>query len=113
MTHVRVRPGGNLSQRPGHLFTGQNSGHQAIAWAYQKGARKIVLVGYDMQHTGGRTHWHGDHPRGLTNAQGIEGWRRWFEPLAKDLALLGVEVINCSEETALTCFKRGNLHDCL
>lgn len=86
-----------------------NSGYQAINLAYQFGAAKIILIGYDMQHTGGKTHWHGDHPKGLTNAQGIEGWRKCFTPLAEDLAAIGVDVVNCSNETALTCFRRSTL----
>lgn len=108
-----VRPGNGLGIKPGQLYSGQNSGHQAIQLAYQKGAARIILLGYDMQHTNGRTHWHGDHPKGLTNAEGIAGWVKHFGPLAKALELEGVEVVNCSPETALTCFKRGRLDDYL
>lgn len=111
LTHVTVRPGANLSAKSGTVCAGRNSGHQAIQWAVQRGARRVILVGYDMQHTGGRTHWHGDHPKGLTNAEGIAGWIEWFTPLAADLAREGVQVINCSEQTALHQFERGTLRD--
>lgn len=88
-----------------------NSGHQAIQYAYHKGAARILLIGYDMQHTGGKRHWHADHGGGLSNAEGISGWVRCFTPLAKELALMGVQVVNCSETTALQCFERGALSD--
>lgn len=113
LTLVKVQPGNGLSDTPGRIYSGLNSGHQAISVAYQKGATKIILLGYDMQHTGGKTHWHGDHPRGLTNAEGIEVWRRHFTPLARALELKGVTVVNCSAETALTCFKRERLENAL
>lgn len=69
------------------------------------------MIGYDMQHTGGKSHWHGDHPRGMANAVGINKWVRNFEPLADDLKTVGVEVINCTTETALQCFDRADLRD--
>lgn len=104
MTHRQ-----GLNTKPGEVNSGLNSGFQAINLAYHFGARRIVLLGYDMQHTGGKTHWHGDHPRGLTNAEGISSWVKYFRPLAEDLARLGVEVVNCSTDTALTCFTRAPL----
>jgi len=111
LTLAHVVPGSGLSTKPGTVYSGLNSGHQAIQWAYQSGASAIYLLGYDMQHTGGRRHWHGDHPPGLTNAEGIQGWVPKFAPLAKALALVGVPVVNCSTETALTCFERGRIND--
>lgn len=96
---------------PGFIHAGLNSGYQAIGLAYELGAAKIILIGFDMQHTGGKTHWFGDHPKGLTNAHGIKNWIPGFTALAKGLEFQGIEVINCSIETALTCFKRAKLED--
>src|SRR5690242_9018703 len=39
-----------------------NSGATAVSFAILCGAREIVLLGYDCQLTGGRSHHHGDHP---------------------------------------------------
>lgn len=113
LQHVDVKPGCGLGEKPGRLYSGLNSGHQAIQWAYHKGAARIILIGYDMQHTGGRRHWHEDHPGGMSNAEGIAGWVKGFTSLARELALRGVQVVNCSEETALQCFERGQLRDYL
>jgi len=91
----------------GYIASGGNSGYQAINLAYMLGAERIILLGFDMQKTGGKAHWHGDHIAGLGNAENVSGWVKNFDALAKDLELLGVEVINCSRETALKCFKRA------
>lgn len=92
------------------LHYGDNSGYQAINLAYLLGATKIVLLGYDMQMTGGKAHWHTDHQKPL-NAGGsdLEHWAKLFPQLAIDLAQEGIEVVNCTRETALTCFKRQTI----
>lgn len=98
-----------LSRDPSVIHHGGNSGYQAINLAFHLGVKRILLLGFDMQHTGGKRHWFGDHPRPLNNAAGIEGWRKAFTRLADDLRGEGVEVVNCSRETALTCFPRKKL----
>lgn len=85
----------------------RNSGLAAIRIAIHFGASKIILLGYDCQHTKGKKHWHGDHPSGLGNAGSIARWPVQFERLAKEIQ--GFDIINCSRETALTCFPRADL----
>ena len=94
------------------LHFGHNSGYQAINLAYLMGATKIVLLGYDMQWTGGKKHWFGDHPTGFANGN-FEEYVKHFTALAEDLKAEGVEVINCSRETALKQFPRAELKDAL
>lgn len=86
-----------------------NSGAAAISLAMYRGAEKVILLGYDCQHTGGKKHWHGDHPKGLGNAGSLNRWQESFGQLARKAANAGVEVVNCSRETALTCFRRSDL----
>lgn len=88
-----------------------NSGAAAINLAAHLGAKRIILLGYDCQKTGGKTHWHGDHPHGLGNAGMIDRWAGRFAELARDLG--GVAVFNATRETALTCFPRVTLEDAL
>ena len=89
----------------------QNSGSGAIALAAHWGAERIALLGYDGQKTGGRAHWHGDHPAGLGNAGSADKWPGQFQDLAKHLTKLSV--INCSRETVHTAFPRQPLHEVL
>ncbi|WP_295802144.1 hypothetical protein [uncultured Microbulbifer sp.] len=88
---------------------GRNSGYGAIALAAKWGARRIILLGYDCQFTGGMRHWHGNHEKGLGNAEKIRNWPNEFARLQKRMKSEGREVINCTRETALTCFIQAPL----
>jgi len=82
-----------------------------VSLAIARGAKRVILVGYDMQRTNGMSHWHGDHPKGLGNAGKIAEWPAEFERMAKKNP--GIEIVNCSRETALTCFPRRGLEEML
>ena len=90
--------------------TGGNSGHQALQLMIERGHKRVALLGYDHQHTGGKAHFHGDHPRNrhvrLGNAPSCHHWVKQMERTAKELPSRGVEVVNLSRETAITCFPR-------
>ncbi len=60
----------------------------------------------------GRRHWHVQHPR-LGNAVTLPRFVRYFPQLALDATSKGVEIINASRDTALTCFPRAALEDVL
>ena len=94
------------------IHHGSNSGYQAINLAYLLGADRIILLGYDMQRTGGQGHFFGDHPKGLTNGH-YEGFIPRFTDLARDLGNEGVDVINCTRETALHQFRREDFDSCI
>lgn len=96
-----------------HIRAGGNGGHQALNLAYLLGGRRIILLGYDMQKTGGKFHWFGDHPRTLRNPSAINKWARNFNHIANDMKREGVEVINATRETALDCFPRMPIDEAL
>jgi hypothetical protein len=95
------------------VFYGSNGGYQAINLVYLFGASRIVLLGFDMQKTGGKSHWHGDHPGDLNRDCPVRHFAKNFPALASDLAGVGVEVINATRETALECFPKKRLEDAL
>lgn len=90
------------------IGAGGNSGFQAINLAAASGARRIVLLGFDMGHSGGAVHWHADHERGLSNpdAAMLRRCAATLDRHAPVLAQIGVEVINASRETALSSYAR-------
>jgi hypothetical protein len=96
---------------PTQIRTGANSGYAAIHIAASAGAKRILLLGIDMQ--GG--HWHGRHPHGLNNPRefSFKRWIRYFNGLAPHLTERGIEVFNCSPVSALTCFPKASLCDLL
>jgi hypothetical protein len=111
----RTHKGKNIQSWRGNWpRTGGNSGHMAIQYAVDQGAKNIVLLGFDQQKTNGEAHCHADHPKfkdngqrtNMANAGGVGAWPRLMDRTAKDLKERGVKVINLSRETALTCFPR-------
>jgi hypothetical protein len=94
-----------LDLDPTGLRTGRNSGYQAINLAVHLGARRILLLGYDM-HPGpkGQQHWHPDHPQKTTSP--YAAFRMCFTTIVKPLADLGIEMVNCSRATALESWPR-------
>lgn len=89
----------------------RNSGAGAINFARSRSAMVIYLLGYDCQHTGGRRHWHGDHPKNLSNAHSVGEWSRHFADIARRAR--NTTIINCSRESALRCFPRRPLEEVL
>lgn len=102
-----------LSKDPTYITQGKNSGYQAIGLAHLFGARRILLLGFDLARSGGKTHWHGNHPHPLGNGGSYPSWVGAMNVLAKDLAAAQVEVINCSRKTALKCFPRSTIEEAL
>lgn len=88
-----------------------NSGAAVLAQAAYWRARRVVLLGYDCQHTGGVTHWHGSHPKGLGDAHSVAEWPAQFLRILPRLA--DVEVVNATRDTALGLFPRATLEDAL
>jgi predicted peroxiredoxin len=109
--HIESRPGSGLNKTPGVINQGRNGGYQAINLAYQAGAKKIILLGFDMH----GKHWHSDHPKPLTGIPNylFELWIQAFDPLAHDIKKAGVEVVNCTRSTRLTCFRLADLKEAL
>lgn len=97
--------------RHGNFVGSLNSGLRAIQFALHSGAERVLLVGYDCSVKHG-THHHGDHPStGNPDAETCEKWQKQFARLAEDIA--AGKVINCSLQTELRAFPRGNLEDYL
>ena len=89
-----------------------NSGAALMVIAAHTGASKILLLGYDCKPAqDGRRHWHGKHPSPLGDAKSMAGWPGKMKHAGRVAEGRGAKVINCSRDTALTCFPRGRLED--
>lgn len=98
--------------RPGTIASPGVSGGGCISVAVAAGARRILLLGFDCQHTGGRAHWHADHVAPLGNAVSFPKWPAKFAALAQRIGGRAT-IINCSRATALTTFPRLPLEEAL
>lgn len=90
-----------------------NSGACALSLAIASGASRIVMLGYDCQRIDGKTHWHGDHPKQLSNARSMSRWHLHFKGIARYASQSNAEVLNASRATALTYFPLVDLADAL
>jgi hypothetical protein len=98
---------------PTGLRHGRNSGYQSIGLAVHFGARRIVLLGFDMQRDATRrSHFFGEHAYDTVPSQ-YEMFTRCFESMIAPLAALGVEVLNATRQTALRCFPCVELAEAL
>lgn len=95
-----------LSFNPAMIHTGRNSGYQAINLAVLFGAKRILLLGFDMQKTGGKAHWFGPHDSALVATSGYDGFIQCFRTIPPLIKGRGIEIINCTRETALSMFPR-------
>ncbi len=112
----RSKPSG-IETNPMQVAWNASSGGSAVNFAYHLGARKIVLVGYDMQTVCGRKNWHDEHPvpesviRGNVYASEqaylddlYKRFRKPFKDIKKDAESMGINIINCTPGSALTEF---------
>lgn len=102
---VRGRTESGISTDPNAVHTNLNSGAFAISVAVQLGARRIILLGFDMQ-TVEKTHnWHADHKvRAGQDRNPYPKFLARFPAISEDLKRLGVECINATPGSALTVF---------
>lgn len=105
-----------LFDRPGEeIGGGGNSGFQALNLAVQFGARRVLLVGYDMTDRSG-VHWYGRNRWPMSNNPNESNFRRWlaaFEGAKPLLDARGVEVVNTSSISAMKTFRRRSIEDAL
>lgn len=95
---------------------GGNSGFQALNLAASMfGARRIILIGFDMNDQGG-LHFYGRNRWSLANNPDHTNFRRWIENMASAAPMLwsrGVEVVNASPNSSLKCFPMRSIEDAL
>lgn len=114
---ITVRPSDHkiLLDEPAVIGSGGNSGFQALNLAVQFGATRILLVGYDMDDRAG-VHWYGkNRGQGRSNPgdTNFRLWRAAFGAAAPKLKIVGVEVVNASVYTTLTCFPKITIEQAL
>jgi hypothetical protein len=98
----------------GLIGSGGNSGFQAINVAIHTNAKRLILVGFDMNLLRG-SHWHGDHTGICKNPQ-PDLMRKWCEALDAQAAALhahGVDVVNASPVSALKRYRQSSIKEAL
>lgn len=101
-----------IVDEPGTVGSGRNSGFQALNLAVQFGCTKIVLVGFDLSgtHYYGRNNW---LRAGNPDEYQFDRCRKAYAANVGTLANVGVDVVNASAASTLTCFRKITLADWL
>lgn len=96
-----------LFEKVGRISWGGNSGFHAINLAAQFGAKRIVLVGFDMRVDQGK-HFFGDHSytKERPSKANVDKWGPSLDAQAPLLSSRGIEVINCSAISALKAYPK-------
>jgi len=91
-----AEPDGNPLSTDPSLLSGPDSGYMAINLAFQFGASRIVLLGYDMEFTAGESHWHADYPVETPETNYLNLFAPKYPKLIEALHKAGVEVLRCT-----------------
>jgi len=90
---------------PLYVARNRNSGGSAVNLAYHLGAKRIILLGFDMHLETGtkRSNWHDDNRCSPTeHSYGV--MLNCFKKIAEDAVQLGLTIINATPESSLTLF---------
>lgn len=90
---------------------GNNSGANAINFAINLQAYRIILLGFDMGYVSGKTHFHNDHQTSVAASTYTELFIPSIESMAKQVSHLPVRIINCFKDSKLRCFEFGDIKD--
>lgn len=110
-----------ISPNPKMISWNGNSGAAAISIAANAGAKRIILLGFDMKlDECSRQHWHGlyrtNGVRDIHNPRKRPGLPfdrhlRGFPYIAMDAKARGIEILNCCPDSAITCFPKFSLKE--
>lgn len=110
--HLKVVYGeskSGLCKEKNKIHFGGNSGFQLINLAWHFGCRRFILVGYNMDVPKGmRQHFFGKHPQGLNQENNYRSFVQTYQRITPEDRK---KIVNCTEPTALTCFRKTKLED--
>lgn len=101
-----------LSTKPNTIHWNANSGAAAINFAFLAGAKRILLLGFDMLPQDGATHWHSAY-KIQTPKNSFARFLKKFPDIAADAKRHKIEILNVSPNSALECFPKVSLKEVL
>ena len=105
---VFCQPGEGLAEDP-TMVRGNSSGYHCINLAKHYGARRIILMGYEMgPAVMGSSHWHGEHPN-PSDPVVLFAARARLETVGQ----CQIDIVNCSHNTAIKSFRRDLIENVL
>lgn len=109
-----------ISMRPGYVSWNYNSGAASISIAAQTGAKRIILLGFDMNLGKDKMqHFHNVYARGpVTDDRRLRKLPfprhlRGFPNIAQDAKKLGIEILNASPNSSIDSFPKYTVKELL
>lgn len=99
----RGKPQG-IETKEGYVAWNRSSGSSGINFVYNLGAKRVVLLGFDMRVIGGKKNWLG-HPRERTKLDPYNNFKEPYKKIMRDAKELGFEIVNASPDSALKEYK--------
>jgi len=100
-----------ITEKRYEISWNNSSGGAAINLAYHLGARRIVLIGYDMGINNGRHNFHDSYPVGKPERNPYRHFLKSFDRIKDDADKLGVEILNATPNSNLNVFPKVRLED--
>lgn len=114
-----------ISRTAGTVSWNGNSGAAAISMAVHSGAKRVLLLGFDMCLVDNRQHWHGLYrmngsPPTLRKKNGhivggvpFDRHLHGFPMIARDAKQFGVQILNVSAESRIKDFHKTTINEVL
>ena len=108
-----------ISGKPDKVSWNGNSGAAAVSVAVHAGAKRVILLGFDMSlNEQGQQHWHDVYgrrfrPKNKPLRLPFSAHLRGFNKMEMDAKRLGVEIINANPGSAIPNFRKVNVRDIL
>ncbi len=111
-----------ISPNPYKVSWNENSGAAAISLAAHSGAKRIILLGFDMKlNSDQKQHWHGVYrkgggsakPKNRPNSLPFDRHLKGFNAIARDAKALGIEILNANPDSAITVFPKYTIKELL
>ena len=100
-----------FSTNPSLIHYGSNSGYQLLNLAYLWGCTKMILVGYNMKKVGSQSHFFtGPREGNLQVNSPYPVFAKKYNTIQKEIRDM---IINCTPDSALTCFEKQRLEEFL
>ncbi len=122
--YIDARLKAGLSKDPSYVHYHHTTGAMLINIAYLYGCTRLILIGFDMRYQGKVNDTKYNKPRRYLGEDAITQ-KHWMKTDAKgdwhnvipgfktiNPADYGIEIINCTPDSALRCFPMMNLDEC-
>jgi hypothetical protein len=101
---IRYSSGYGITIEPNRVRFNSSSGACAINLAWHLGAKRIVLVGYDMRVINGERNWRRHNNWQPGQPKGFEAFLKCFDYIAEDASGLGLDILNATPKSGIKNF---------